>query len=58
MTYPPVIQFETRALHAEAWVRLARERAAAKPAAAGRRRLLARLPLPHLGAARPDARVC
>jgi hypothetical protein len=44
MTYPPVIQLETRALEAEALTRLARERRApeAEPSAAHRRLRLGR----------------
>ena len=54
MTYPPMIQFETRALEAEAQARLARERRATgapKRTTDGWRRLMRWLPL-----ARPGAR--
>ncbi len=50
MTYPPVIQFETRAGEAEAQARLARERRAArapKRTTDRWRRLVKWLPLPN-----------
>jgi hypothetical protein len=49
MTYPPVIQFETRALEAEAHARLARERRAGRPekCTSDRWRLVKWLPLPR-----------
>lgn len=53
MTYPPVIQFETRALEAEAQASLARERRAVrapKRTTARWRRLMKWLPLPRPGA--------
>jgi hypothetical protein len=53
MSYPPVIQFETRALEAEARARLAREQRAARgPAASGRRWLPVRPTLKLLHAVR------
>jgi hypothetical protein len=48
MTYPPVIQFEERALEADAQARLARERQAVrapKPTISCWQRLMRRLPL-------------
>lgn len=50
MPYPPVIQFETQALEAEAQTKLARERRAArapKPTDDRRSRLTKWLPLPQ-----------
>ena len=50
MPYPQVIQFETRALEAEARARLAHERLAAhasKRAPRGRRRFMEWLPFPR-----------
>jgi hypothetical protein len=55
MTYPPVIQFETRALEAEAQATLARERQVARAPmrTPNRWRLMKWLSLP-----RPSARAC
>ncbi len=50
MTYPPVIQFKTRAYEAEARARLARERRAVRPP---RRRLVNWLALLPRGTRRP-----
>ncbi len=52
MPYPPVIQFETRALEAEAQARLAREHPAARVpnTTRGLTRFMCRLPLPRLRA--------
>lgn len=61
MTYPPVIQFATRALEAEAQTRLAHERRAArvpKRTTDRRRRLIQWLPLPGSEHERPSARLC
>jgi hypothetical protein len=55
MTYPPVIQLETRALEAEAQTRLERERRAARAAARaahGARRRVRWLPLRRAEACR------
>ena len=40
MTYPPVVQFETRALEAEARATLSRERRAARPTRPATQKLL------------------